>query len=90
MLLPITDGDELTESMSRRAGRETWLTGTGPFPDGHPLAGGVGVVVVVPVVVAGAAAITALGTEVALFEPELFDAVTRTRTVLPTSLLASV
>ena len=90
MLFPITDGEELTESIRRRAGSETWLTLTGPFPDGHPLAGGVGVVVVVVDVVAGAAATTALGTEVELFEPELFDAVTRTRTVLPTSTLVSV
>jgi hypothetical protein len=88
MLLPITDGEELTASIRRRAGSETWLTGTGPFPEGHPLAGGVGLVVVV--VVAGALATTALGTEVALFDPALFEAVTRTRTVVPTSALVSV
>jgi hypothetical protein len=48
----------------------------------------VGLVVVV--VVAGALATTALGTEVALFDPALFEAVTRTRTVVPTSALVSV
>ena len=88
MLLPITDGEELTASMSRRAGRETWLTlHRAVLPTGTRLRR-VGVVVVVRG--GRERQRRRLGTEVALFEPELFDAVTRTRTVLPTLLLVSV
>ena len=65
-------------SISRRAGSETSLTSTVPEPVvGQPFA-----------LVGGGPAFaftTAVGTDVAAFEPSLFFPVTRTRIVLPTS-----
>src|SRR5205085_109328 len=73
-------GVTLVRSTVSRAGAVTFPTETGPGPGGQPVAGlgGGG---------GGPAGflITAVGTEVAVAEPAVFLAVTRTRTVLPTS-----
>ena len=60
------------------------------LPAGHPFDAGLGVVVVVVVVVAAGFRITAVGTEVAVLCPSALIAVTRKRSVLPTSAEVSV
>src|ERR1700751_3981225 len=72
---PITVGETCWPSMTRRAGAVTEPTSSVPLPlVGQPL-----------LVVGGGDPTTAGGTDVAEFEPSVFLAVTRTRSVLPAS-----
>src|SRR5439155_7241298 len=68
----MTDGSTENLSITSLAGALTAVTAAVPEPDGQPVAGGLAV-------------ITELGADVAEFEPEPFVAVTRTRSVWPTS-----
>ena len=73
----ITDGVACWPSMSNRAGGETVDTSTGPVPAGQPFTtGGTGAVFGLT---------TAVSFEVACEDPSAFFAVTRTRSVSPTS-----
>src|SRR5215208_1214695 len=81
----------LCPSIRSLAGRATDVTAIGPLPAGQPFAPGGGVGVVVVVVVVGAlSATTAVGVDVRAVDPSALVAVTRTRSVLPSSGFLSV
>src|SRR6185312_521972 len=75
--LPSTCGFELNVVMARFAGGVSWLIWIVPLPDGQPVGAGA----------AGFSETTPVGTEVDVPEPSAFFAVTRTRSVCPTSAL---
>ena len=64
-------GDTWKRSTSRRAGGVSWPMLIGPLPLGQP--------------VTGASVMTAVGADVSVSSPIALRAVTRTRSVLPTS-----
>ena len=72
-------------SIARCAGELTLATGIVAPLEPQPVGAGAAVVVVAAVVVAAAAMTTAVGTEVELALPSLFEAVTRTRNVFAAS-----